>query len=69
MTDFKEGGGDFLPPPPLSENSPKKQIMNRVKKIPSHVILIEKKSDKENSNEENSDKESSDKNVLMKKIE
>ena len=61
MTDFKEGGGDFLPPPPLSENSPKKQIMNRVKKIPSHVILIEKKSDKENSNEENSNKESSDK--------
>ena len=35
--------------------------MNRVKKIPSHVILIEKKSDKENSNEENSNKESSDK--------
>ena len=61
MTDFKEGGGLFASTPPLSENSPKKQIMNRVKKIPSHVILIEKKSDKENSNEENSNKESSDK--------
>ena len=50
-----------MPPPPLSVNSPKKQIIYRVKKIPSHVILIEKKSDKGNSNEENSDKESSGK--------